>query len=159
MKRWYQTDFDDITRRDGCLVFSIIDGLYEGLEKMDKFPRDMSKDELKELFLHAHRRGYMQKNSKDSSFGMYVMNHEGFANEVLSWLLEPEIRCSYIGAHYMPEEDRENWGQGKGNDFLLLQVTTKNGGGHFRRPCYDPWEPSPGIDRIRSVRYYKLREE
>lgn len=151
----YQTDFTGIVKDDGCLAFSIMDMVEEVLiNKFGVQPKNFSKKDVKNLLHHSHQRGWVQKGLNDKSFGVYVMNHEEFANEVLSWHIQPHIWCRYLGAEYMPEENRESWGNPEGNDAIIIQVTTKNGGGHFRRLEYDPWYPSPGIKRIRSVRYY-----
>lgn len=159
MKQWYQTDFDGIIRADGCLVFSMLDMCYEMLLGMGHSPRDVEKGELEEIFSHAHRRGYIQRNLEDPRFGMYVMDHSGMVNELLSFLIEPYVRCEYVAAEYVESEMRESWGEPETGDQIILQVRTGRGGGHFRRLCYDPWQPSPGIAKIRSVRYYQFWEE
>jgi hypothetical protein len=158
MKTWYQTDFDGIVRAEGCLAFSLIDACYEGLMNLGKSPRDLEGGEIEELLHHAHKQGHLQRGPEDRRFGVYVMDHGAFANEVLCWLLEPYVHCTYVAAEYMPGEGRASWGDPlTGTGVVILQVKTPRGGGHFRRLCYDPWLPSPGIARVRSVRYYRFR--
>lgn len=158
MKVWYQTDFDGIIRDDGCLVFSLLDGCYEGLYELGHNPRDVEKNELKEFFHYCHKRGYIQKGPKDPAFGMYVLDHSGLAEELISFLLVTDVRCDYLSAEYFESENRASWGDSQGNNMIILQVRTNNGGGHFRRLGYDPWQPSPGIAKIRSARYYRFWE-
>jgi hypothetical protein len=156
MRTWYQTDFEGIIKRDGCLVFSIIDMCNDYLTSIGHVPKSLDKVHVEKMLEHAHERGYIQKSADDHAFGMYVLDHSGLANEVLSWLIEPDIRCKYIGAFYL--DNRQSWGHKHGSNGMILQVQTPNGG-HFRRLGYDPWELGTDALFLRSVRYYKFYRE
>jgi len=155
MDRWYQTDFTGRIKRDGCLVFSILDMCASYLKSIGRDPKRLDRAHIHKMLEHAHDRGYMQASANDNSFGMYVMDHTGLANEFLSWLIEPDIRCKYLGAFYMSHEPRQSWGSKHGANGIIIQVQTKNGG-HFRRLDYDPWRGGTEALYIKSVRYYKF---
>jgi len=108
---------------------------------------------------HAHERGYLRKSRNNPEFGMYVYNHGGYANETLSWLIEPYVRCQYIGAFYL-HGSGQSWGIKEGANGIILQVQpAEYVRGHFRRFSYDPWQPELSIAYVRSIRYYKFIEE
>lgn len=153
----YQTDFQGVIEREGCLVFSIYDMTCDVLAGVFReTPPEIPRIEMRDLLESAHQSGVIQRSRTDRSFGMYVMNHAELANIILEWLGYPDIRCRYIASHYLQGEKRTSWGDPVGNNGIILQVATAStGGGHFRRLSYDPYYPSPGIARVRSIRYYR----
>lgn len=158
MIEWYQTDFKGVIKRDGCLVFSILDMCVKHLESIGHKPKHLDRAHVHKLLDHAHDIGYIQKSYNDKGFGMYVLDHAGLANEFLSWLIEPDIRCKYLGAFFMSYESRQSWGNKHGANGIIIQVQTPNGG-HFRRLDYDPWRQGTEAMYIKSVRYYKFYDD
>lgn len=155
-----QTDFPEgsVEHDEGCFVFEIYAMVCRALVEMGKTPKYFSKEEISTIFGECHKRGYIQRDYNDRSYGMYVMNPEKLANEYLSFMLFPYVRCSYTGADFMKFRDEKSWGNPGGDGEIILQVKTLNGNGHFRGLEHDPYDPSPGIARIKSARYFRFKE-
>ncbi len=159
----HQTDFKPgtIEHDEGCFVVALYNAAVDGGKSLGKSPKGLSISDMKNVFHHSSDQGYIGREGDRSGYGMFVWDPEGLVNEYLSFMLLPHVRCSYIGADFTQWRSEESWGDpmaGSEHVQLILQVTTLNGGGHFRGIYRDPWKPSPGIARLKSVRYFDFEE-
>lgn len=136
-----QTDeyFNDLINKYGCLFFSLMD-IAEEYTGHDFIPRTIRKlyDELVEL-------GLMRKDC-------YVLNHEKVLQQALE-VLDNHDKVTYTGAKYLWND--RTWGEDFGM-FMIVQLRTKNGNGHFRRLHYDPYLPEIKFSNLLSVRFYNI---
>lgn len=159
----YQTDFEEgtVEHDEGCFVVELYEVAKRGLRSLGENPKEFTLSDMKEILKHCSDRGYIGKENIRGDYGMFVWDPEGLVNEYLSFMLFPHVRCKYVGADFAKWRSEESWGDLENvsrNLQLVLQVVTLNGGGHFRGLEHDPWRPSPGIKRIKSIRYFDFME-
>ena len=112
--------------------------------------KTFTKEEILFIYKHLVKQKTMKKNC-------FVKDHEAVGNEGFSFMIAPDVRLKYIGAHYIDKSIGADWGRHHG-DFIIVHVRTIRGNGHFRLFDYDPYSPSPGYDKIKSLRYYDIEE-
>ena len=146
MKFLKQTDFTENKQisKYGCLFIALLTIAQMIVKK------SLTREEIMIIDKHVIKQKYMKKSC-------WVLNHGAIINEGLSFLVEPYKRAKYIGAHYIGKRAKDSWGKIEG-DFIILEVETLNNNGHFRLISFDPYEPSPEYDAIKSLRYYEIKE-
>ncbi len=141
---YFQTDkfFNEKTNKYGCLWFSLMD-MAEEHTGHNFIPKTINK-----LYLSS-----VDKFLMDSE--CYVRDHEKLAQDALE-VLGCHDKVTYNGAWYNDKEsDRKSWGDRNGA-YMIMQMRTKNGNGHFRRMHYDPYKPLIHFTNLISIRYYNI---
>ena len=142
--KYKQTDeyFNKEINNYGCLFFSLMD-IAEEYTGHNFIPKTIKKlyDDLIDL-------GLMKKDC-------YVLNHEKVLQQALE-VLGNHDKVTYSGSMYNHNiTDRKSWGETFGM-YMILQLRTKNGNGHFTRMHYDPYYPEIKFGNLLSVRYYNI---
>ena len=153
-----QSDFkeEENIRAAGCLMISLLT-LAQLIVK-----KALTKEEILFMYKHLIKEGHMQDGKDRSSKDLrkkscYVLNHSAIINEGLSFLIEPNIRASYVGCQYLDPSLGNSWGTFEG-DYVILHIRALRGFGHFRLIDFDPSEPKVKYSKILSIRYYKVKE-
>ena len=137
-----QTHFYNNINKYGCLFFSLMD-IAEEYTGHNFIPETIIK-----LYENLVDLGLMKKDC-------YVLDHEKVLQQALE-MLSCHDKVTYSGAMYNHNlTDRKSWGESFGM-FMILQMKTKNGNGHFRRAHYDPYKPDIKFSNLLSVRYYNI---
>ena len=85
----------------------------------------------------------------------YVNNHEKIIQQALECFGNHE-KVTYAGAWYNDKlTDRKSWGERFGM-YMILQMRTKNGNGHFTSMHYDSYLPEINFVNLISIRYYNI---
>ena len=85
----------------------------------------------------------------------YVNSHIRVLQEALECFGNHE-KVTYVGAWYNDKQSkRESWGERFGM-YMILQMRTKNGNGHFTSMHYDSYMPLIKFTNLISVRYYNI---
>ena len=123
----------------GCLFFSLMEiaEQYTGHSFIYKT--------IMKLYFECVELGIMKKDC-------YVLNHEKVLQQALE-VFDCHDKVSYIGAKYLHKDG--SWGEHTAM-FLILQMRTQRGNGHFVRPHYDPYMPKIKFVNQISVRYYNI---
>jgi hypothetical protein len=147
----YQTDYDGLIRKDGCLVCSLVSMMEQHVGV------SLAPTEFLGLVQDMFRVYKVISDENDTNaFGLYVLDHEGVCKATLERLGSNE-GVDYVGRVFMPQHRDKlhtDFGTSEG-DFVVLQVVTRRGNGHFRLPDHDPINPPAGVKDIKSVRYYR----
>ena len=136
-----QTDevFNENINKYGCLFFSLMD-IAEEYTGHDFIIKTINK-----LYVDCVNSKIMRKDC-------YVNNHEKVLQQALE-VFDCHDKVSYVGAEYLHKSG--TWGE-KTAMFLILQMKTERGNGHFVRPHYDPYMPKIKFISQKSVRYYNI---
>jgi len=137
-----QTDevFNQYINKYGCLFFSLMD-IAEEYTGHSFIIRTINK-----LYSDLAKKGLMRKDC-------YILNHEKVLQEALEILAGCHDKVTYAGAKYLWND--KSWGEHTAM-FLILQMKTQRGNGHFVRPHYDPYMPKIKFVNQLSVRYYNI---
>lgn len=85
----------------------------------------------------------------------YINSHTKVLQDILE-VFECHDKVTYVGAWYNDNEtDRKSWGKRYGM-YMILQMRTKNGNGHFTSMHYDSYLPEIQFKNLISVRYYNI---
>lgn len=139
-----QTDeyFNELINRYGCLWFQHMNIAEEhtGHSFVHK-TIDKLYDDVIEL-------GIMKEDC-------YVLNHEKNIQEALE-IFGCHDKVTYAGAWYNDKlTDRKSWGERYGM-YMVLQMRTKNGNGHFTSMHYDSYWPLIKFTNLISIRFYNI---
>jgi len=142
--KYFQTDFafNLNINKYGCLWFQLMNiaEQYTGHNFVHKTIRELY-DSL------------VDKNIMDKD--CYVNNHEKVLQDCLE-VFDCHDKVTYSGAWYNDKEtDRKTWGDRFGM-YMILQMRTKNGNGHFTSMHYDSYRPEINFTNLISVRYYNI---
>lgn len=142
--KYLQTDkaFNKNINRYGCLWFDFMDIAeeYTGHNFIHKT--------INKLYDTLTDKTIMKKDC-------YVNNHEKVMQDCLE-VFDCHDKVTYAGAWYNDKEtDRKSWGERSGM-FMILQMRTENGNGHFRRAHYDSYMPLIKFTNLISIRYYNI---
>jgi len=139
--RYKQTDeaFNSNINKYGCLFFSLMD-IAEEYTGHSFIIRTINK-----LYYELVDLGIMKEDC-------YVLDHEKVLQQALE-CFDIHDKVTYAGAKYLWEN--RSWGEHKGM-FLIQQMKTQRGHGHFVRPHYDPYYPKIKFTDQLSVRYYNI---
>lgn len=139
--KYHQTDkvFNENINKYGCLFFSMMD-IAEEFTGHNFIIKTINK-----LYSECIDLGIMRNDC-------YILNHEKVLQQALE-NFECHDKVSYIGAKYLHKLG--SWGEFTGM-FLILQMRTQRGNGHFMRPHYDPYLPKIKFVNQLSVRYYNI---
>ena len=142
--RYHQTDkaFTVPVNKYGCLWFQHMNiaELYTGHNFIHKT--------IFNLYLDVTDKGIMRKDC-------YINDHVRSIQEALE-IFDCHDKVTYAGAWYNEKEtDRKSWGERFGM-YMVLQMRTKNGNGHFTSMHYDSYLPEIKFTNIISIRYYNI---
>jgi len=141
---YHQTDniFPVEINKYGCLFFSL-------MEIAEKYTGEFfHKNQILKLYYDLVDLRIMRKDC-------YVNNHEKVLQQALE-VFHNHDKVTYVGAWYNDYmSKRKSFGQRYGM-YMILQFKTKNGNGHFRRPSYDPYQPTIVFTNLISIRYYNI---
>ncbi len=85
----------------------------------------------------------------------YILNHEKCIQQALE-VFGCHEKVTYTGAWYNDKQtDRKSWGERFGM-YMILQMRTELGNGHFRRLHYDSYLPLIKFTNLISIRYYNI---
>jgi hypothetical protein len=141
---YYQTDsfFNDDIHKYGCLFFSLMD-IAESYTGHSFIPKTINK-----LYDSLVDKSLMRPDC-------YVLNHEKVLQDALE-VFTCHDKVTYAGAWYNDKQSYSvSWGERNGM-YMIMQMRTKNGNGHFRRMHYDPYKPLIQFTNLQSVRYYDI---
>lgn len=139
--RYKQTDgvFNKNINKYGCLFFSLLD-IAEEYTGHSFIIRTINK-----LYAECIDVGIMRADC-------YILDHEKVLQQALEYLGSHD-KVTYSGAKYLHKSG--SWGETTGM-FLILQMKTQRGNGHFCRPHYDSYKPEIHFVNQLSVRYYNI---
>lgn len=85
----------------------------------------------------------------------YINSHTRTLQEALE-VFDCHDKVTYAGAWYNDKlTDRKSWGERRGM-YMILQMRTKNGNGHFTSMHYDSYLPLIKFTNLISIRYYNI---
>ena len=103
---------------------------------------------IMKLHYELIEKGLMKKNC-------YVLNHEKTIQDALE-VFDNHEKVTYAGAWYNNKQtDRESWGERFGM-YMVLQMRTENGNGHFTSMHYDSYLPLIKFTNLISIRFYNI---
>ena len=141
---YFQTDkaFNKLINKYGCLWFDFMDIAEEHTG------HSFIQKTINNLYTNLVEIKIMKKNC-------YVLDHEKVLQRALE-ILACHDKVTYAGAWYNDKQtDRKSWGERFGM-FMILQMRTELGNGHFRRLHYDSYKPLIKFKNLISVRYYNI---
>lgn len=151
--KYKQTDsyFNELTNKYGCLWFQHMNiaELHTGHDFIHKTIDRLYDDLIEKTFVKkgiTYR--FMEKDC-------YVNDHERCIQEALE-IFGNHDKVTYVGAWYNDKQtDRKSWGERFGM-YMVLQMRTENGNGHFTSMHYDSYLPLIKFTNLISIRFYNI---
>ncbi len=141
---YFQTDeyFTEMMNKYGCLEFDF----------MDIAEEHTGHDFIRKTIMKLHNELIDKKIMKKDC---YILDHEKCIQQALE-VFGCHEKVTYAGAWYNEKQtDRESWGERFGM-YMILQMRTELGNGHFRRLHYDSYVPLIKFTNLISIRYYNI---
>ena len=142
--KYYQTDENFLPEMNkyACLEFQLMNmaELHTG--------HDFIYRTIMKLHYELIDKGLMQKDC-------YILNHEKTIQDALE-VFDNHDKVNYVGAWYNDKQtDRKSWGERFGM-YMILQMRTQNGNGHFTSMHYDSYLPLIKFTNLISIRFYNI---